>query len=386
MERKWRNNELNFIGCGAIHTLIVGNWRNNCAVWGFGWNGKGQLGINAEEHNKSLPIKIPSNLPKMKGLSCGGDHSILFSEEGEVFVVGSNDSGQLGLSNNFENVVVPRSLAFGGKKILLAACGSEHSLFLEDIGSLWSCGLNSHGQLGLGDHEDRTFPHLVTYYNENNIKIKSLACGRLHSMVIDEEENIWSFGSNEHGQLGLANDSYTYSTPQLIDYFTKMDIIEIACGCCHSIVIDVDGQLWAFGCNREGQLGLGDMENRNSPEKVQNFAKITKVKCGSVHSVALDEFGFVWGFGNNHLGQLGFEENELFYYPRQLVRDKFPKISSIECGAYHTVFMDVDGTFWSTGRNVGGQLGLNDVEDRFAPTIIQGLSWTSQLLSCIPQS
>lgn len=377
MDLKKTKEETNFIGCGAIHTLVIEKWRNT--VWGFGWNGRGQLGLNTEEDNNLSPKKLSSNLPKMKSITCGGDHSVLISDDGNVYVAGSNDSGQLGIENHFAPSFIPLPLYFTEKRIVLAACGNEHSLFLDEEGFPWCCGKNSHGQLGLGDYNDRTIPHMIHF----DKKIQSIACGRYHSLMIDENKQVWSFGSNDHGQLGLTAHSSNFSTPQVIE--TLYEIESIACGCCHSIAVDGEGNLWSFGDNSAGQLGLSDFEARNFPTKLKIFAHIEKIRCGSVHSIALDKSGIVWAFGSNHLGQLGFHsDEESVNTPQPIIMPAgFPKISEIECGAYHTVFIDVFGSFWSTGRNFSGQLGVNDADDRHSPTKILELSWASQYLSII---
>src|SRR5690349_17347399 len=107
------------------------------------------------------------------------------------------------------------------------SCGGHHSLLLNEDGLVFSFGKNEYGQLGLGNKIDQTTPQLIT--SLENIRIKKISCGRDHSLLLSEDGLIYSFGFNQFGQLGLGNFD-NQSTPQLIRSLENIRIKNISCG------------------------------------------------------------------------------------------------------------------------------------------------------------
>ena len=143
--------------------------------------------------------------------------------------------------------------------------GLEHSLFLDDLGALWTCGKNKHGQLGNGPFKKWVdIPIQIEYFVSQKIKIKEVACGCAHNLVVSEENVIYSWGKNKSGQCGHGTDKSSYSYPKEIVCFKKMmgvnmasEVeIEIQCGINHSYVRSMDGQRWLFGSNEYNECLL----------------------------------------------------------------------------------------------------------------------------------
>ena len=118
---------------------------------------------------------------------------------------------------------------------------------------MWSCGLNSYGQLGLGDTANRTtFTKIIT--NVDNIK--QVYCGSNHNFILENDGTLWSYGRNDYGQLGLGDTTNRTTFTQIT---TNTDNIkEIYCGYHYALILKNDGTLWGCGDNYDGQLGLGD--------------------------------------------------------------------------------------------------------------------------------
>ena len=162
--------------------------------------------------------------------------------------------------------------------------------------------------MGLGDHgrgTNRNNPTLILSIPP----IKNISAGGNHSLLLDVNGGVWSFGYNRNGQLGLG-DKTNRDKPNLIPDI--LPIKDISGGRCHSILLDVNGSVWSFGYNGYGQLGLGDHgrgTNRNNPTRVPGIPPIKKVSGGRYHSILLDINGDVWSFGSNVDGQLGLGDH-----------------------------------------------------------------------------
>jgi alpha-tubulin suppressor-like RCC1 family protein len=99
----------------------------------------------------------------------------------------------------------------------------------------------------------------------SNLKAKQISAGSVHIVLIDSEDNIWSFGSNLYGELGIGDTLYINIPTQI----PNLKAQRISTGLGNTIIIDLDNNVWSFGYNRNGQLGLGDNENRNTKFKSQ---------------------------------------------------------------------------------------------------------------------
>ncbi len=153
------------------------------------------------------------------------------------------------------------------------------------------------------------------YYQE----VIAVAAGSFHSMAITEDKNLWVWGWNNDGQLGLGplDPRPNVPYPVQVVYFRRKlriraDIVKISAGFSHSAAVDARGRLFTWGNNKYGQLGVGDFLSRRYPTLVEGFIdpqgqqyKVADVKCGLFHCLALTEVGHVWSFGSNSRGQLG---------------------------------------------------------------------------------
>ena len=132
---------------------------------------------------------------------------------------------------------------------------SNHTLILKNDGTLWGCGRNDHGELGLGDTNNRASLTQIT-----NNDAKSVYCGYNHTLILKNNGTLWGCGLNNYGQLGLG-DTDNRSTFTIIGINTN-DIKSIYCGGEHTIILKNDGTLWGCGNNLYGQLGVGDTNYR----------------------------------------------------------------------------------------------------------------------------
>ena len=138
-----------FVACGSTHTLMITNDSN---LWSCGSNRYGQL-CHGDTEDRSKPQKTSiSNISK---ISAGWDYSIFENNKGEIFSCGSNKSGQCGLGYSNSLQIAPSLIHNAPSNIVQFVCGGHQSLFLDSEGNVYSVGNNLYGQLGLGHNRNQ---------------------------------------------------------------------------------------------------------------------------------------------------------------------------------------------------------------------------------------
>jgi alpha-tubulin suppressor-like RCC1 family protein len=353
----------------------------------FGSNKYTQLGLR-DAGNRDVPTLLPwSSLNRAKSISCGGYHSMIIDLNGNVWAIGRNRHGQLGLGD-VKDRNIPTLLPWSHEhKAKAISCGKIFTVLLDENNNVWVFGGNEYGQLGLGDIERINVP-TVLIYKDQNMQAKSVVCGNDHTVIIDLNNYIWVCGNNTYNQLGLGNNLDRSNFPVLLSWNQDEENMTIraksaACGLNHTVIIDMNNNVWSFGWNMEGQLGLGDNERRHIPTLLQ-WSIVNKVKfisCGLNFTIMIDMNDSVWVCGDNKYGQLGLGNEKNKNTPTVLIRsNQHIKAKFISCGHYHTVLLDLNNKAWTCGRNTEGQLGLGDKKNRNILTQLEEL--TIKSVSC----
>ncbi|KAM6177235.1 LOW QUALITY PROTEIN: E3 ISG15--protein ligase HERC5 [Erethizon dorsatum] len=194
------------------------------------------------------------------------------------------------------------------KCIIQIACGDYHSLALSKGGELFAWGQNVHGQLGVG----RMFPSTPTpqaVQSLTGVPLVQISAGEAHSMALSMSGNIYSWGKNDCGQLGLGHTRSTDS-PSLVEAPANQKVEFLACGGAHTALLTQDGLMFTFGAGKYGQLGHNSTENELRPCLVTGFIgnRVTQIACGRWHTLAyVSDLGkvFSFGFGEGQLGRGG---------------------------------------------------------------------------------
>uniref|UniRef100_A0A674ETB3 RCC1-like domain-containing protein n=1 Tax=Salmo trutta TaxID=8032 RepID=A0A674ETB3_SALTR len=246
--------------------------------------------------------KFADNIPSKFGLkndvplkiACGDEHTALITENGKLFMFGSNNWGQLGLGS--KTMVNKPTCVKGGSKfqnVRLAACGRNHTIVYTSRGSVYSTGGNNEGQLGLADCEERTAFQLVDFFSSHG-PIKMLAAGSNTSAALTESMTLFMWGDNTEGQIGLGKESSALTSQEVTVGRP------VSCGYYHSAFVTgsypivsehvgisfvtVDGGLYAFGERDSGKLGLatGQLDGHRVPQLVKGITdQVTQVACGA---------------------------------------------------------------------------------------------------------
>ena len=236
------------VSCGYSHTLILTNDDNH--LWSCGGNDFGQL-CHGDKEIRLIPQK--TSFSNISTISAGYIHSLFQNNNGEIFACGANAYGQCGLGHfnhpQIDVTLIPNVPA----NIVKFICGFHLSLFLDSEGNVYSVGYNCSGQLGLGTYLNQNVLNKIT----NIPPIKIIACVNASCYLVDLEGNLWSFGFNTYGQLGHG-DKTDKTVPERSS--TLKDIQQISYGCCgqHFFAKNSQNQIFIAGNNDYGQLGTED--------------------------------------------------------------------------------------------------------------------------------
>ena len=190
--------------------------------------------------------------------------------------------------------------------------------------------------------------------------------------------NLWTWGRNDFGQLGInASGTTTNRTTPVTTFTGGANWRTISGGADHYAGIKDDGTLWIWGLNAYGQLGVNDTTNRPTP--VTTFAGGTnwkQVHCGGNHSAAVKTDGTLWTWGRNAYGGLGINNTTNRPTPVTTFAGG-NNWKQVDCGYRHSGAVKTDGTLWTWGNNVYGQLGINNTTQRNSPvtTFAGGNNW-----------
>ena len=288
------------ISISAGHHFSLFLDANGC-IWSCGDNGSGRLGLG-DQNPRRTPEQI-KKLPKIISAIALKNSSIFLDCEGSVWSCGKNEYGNLGLGDS-RSRNAPQKIE-GLPKIKAIAGGQSHTLFLDYEGSVWSCGCASAGRLGLNlvsTTQSRNKPTKLTKLSGN---IKFIAAGGAFSLFVNEEGSVWVCGENVRGQLGMGHLDRV-NTLQKNNHLSG--IVAAAAGMDSSIFLDNQGNVFVCGANGSGQLGVDEKNLKHTPQKVVNIPPISSLCLSSPignHFQLVDCEGRVWSSGSNTCGQLG---------------------------------------------------------------------------------
>ncbi|XP_029003793.1 probable E3 ubiquitin-protein ligase HERC3 isoform X2 [Betta splendens] len=289
---------------------------------------------------------------------------------------GNAKDGQLGAGVDSNPVFEPRMChMFSDRGLKEVACGRKHSVFLLHDGSVYTCGSNSCGQLG--HDKPGTSPEIVSSLDMQKITVVS--SGRAHCMAINEQGQVFAWGAGEGGQLGLETTETFVRIPRLVKRLCDHQISQVMCGNQHCIALSRDGQLFTWGQNTSGQLGLGKGEpSKLFPHPLKSLAGIplAQITAGGDHSFALSLSGAVFGWGKNRAGQLGLNDKQDRAVPCHIKFLRSQKVVYISCGDEHTAALTKDGGLFTFGDGSWGQLGHGSTNNELLPRRVLELMGT----------
>lgn len=191
------------------------------------------------------------------------------------------------------------------------------------------------GRLGHGSQSSELFPRVIPH-----LAASSVSAGGAHTAVTTDDGGLWTFGINNHGQLGHSKDSPYVEEP--VEVILPDQMQAVSAGESHTLALSRSGEVWAAGSNGDAQLGLGPEPGIKNPEfrlvRRLKGLRIAAVAAGMQHSLALSEDGRVFAWGAGHYGALGLGRTHVKLEPHPLPVRALEKvcIKSIAAGAFHS--------------------------------------------------
>lgn len=336
-------------------------------LFAFGDNRNGQCGVGGEEMI-SVPTVVPQymNFDDVVSICCNNKQTFLLLHNGGLLTCGDNDNNELCRTGKRSALV--RVDLLETFHLIDTSIGDGFFHVITKAGQLFSWGKNDLGQLGIGNREAREKP-------KPNHKIKEpviqICCGQHHTVVLTKYGKVFTFGGNRKGQLGdgqLTSSTNSFEPPQL----RHRPVVAIACGESHNAILTMGGNVWTWGSNDHGELGHGDTTARLRPELVRTVLRNTRntaIACGRYHTMVIALNGLLFAFGSNSHGQCGFDPASMRQVTSptaiEFLREK--RTISVHCGAMHSmaICIPIDGEVSSSvrkvyvmGSNGCGQLGV----------------------------
>jgi alpha-tubulin suppressor-like RCC1 family protein len=243
------------------------------------------------------------------------------TSRGELYAFGRNNYGQLGRPADEGPNPVPSLVSLPGATgpAVQAAAGSGYSLAVTSTGQLYAFGENRYGQLGIptnsGTDTPNPTPTLVSLPGASG-PVTQVAAGGYHSLVVTSTGQLYAFGNNDEGQLGVSTDSGAETpnpTPTLVRLpGASGPVTQVAAGVWFSLALTSTGQVYAFGENGFGQLGNGNGIDTDTPNPTPTLVglpgasgRATELAAGGFHSLVVTSTGQLYAFGEDRWGQLG---------------------------------------------------------------------------------
>ena len=262
----------------------------------------------------------------------------------------------------------PSKFNLGGDEIMSMVGGQNHSMILTKSGAVFTYGDNTYGQLGTGDTRSIDSPTSITTAFEG--KVVQIAALGNHSLALTEDGRIYSWGQNNHGQVGNGRigDGYDVLSPMDITNSLGLPagthVIEVYAAWESSFALTNDGRIFAWGANNQGQLATGDIGDKSLPTEI-TFpfdGKMIKLATDS-HVLALTDTGHLYSWGYNDHGQADAGQGGDANILRPIEITDYMQLSdgveieAIGAASNASMVLLSDNTSWVWGQNVDGNLG-----------------------------
>lgn len=362
--------------------------------------------------------------------SCNACHYIALDVSGQVYGWGRNDAGQL-TKDMAANVAVPTLLSsessgLADVTIISAAVGKTHSLVLTDDGKVFAVGSNKMGQCGIKSATENVTQFKPCVFAPN-VKIAQIACGEFFSVALSDQGQIYTTGSSEYGQLGNGETGEYFVTASKLAFancnvftvrtqFMERDpgqefssssagekllpiredlrFQSIACGKNHTVAVeanynegdddDDDGdssanrlRVFSWGCGNYGVLGHGIQSDEYFPRDIAALGQgiwlppgPLSAEAGSSVCLLKTSNGQVYYWGKHKTGGEAVMRPQLV----DALANNFHIVSQCAAGAQTVVCCTEGAQTVAWGQGPHGELGLGIAKSSAAPKFVESLT------------
>ena len=390
------------VAAGQGFTVAIAS-DGSLRTWGS--NTSGQLG-NGQTTQSDTPVSIVTGTT-FSSVAAGSNFALAIDSSGALWAWGDNTYGQLGYNTGATAVYnsTPKSLSVvalgppAGTTWTAVTTGSNFAAAIDSNGLLWTWGSNASGQLGTtaasGSNTSTVLTQVTASGAAQGTTWTAVAAGSDFIVAIRSDNTLWAWGDNTSGQFGNGTTT-SKSTPAPVGAVTTWTQIAAGSNFVVALRSDTTG-FYTWGGNDHGQLGNNSTGNASStPQLIEAGTTFSSLTAGSDFALAIDNTGALWAWGDNTSGQFGNNSTTSSSTPVQIPIS--PTLSSgetwtaVAAGSDFTVAMASDSSIWTWGGNESGQLGDGTVTNRSLPKqIIAAVSSTpstppinSQIDSTVP--
>lgn len=345
------------VKAGENHLMAL---KDDGTLWGTGLNTSGQLGVGSFTTVNTFTQESSSST--WDSVDVTDTSTLAIDDNNQLFAVGFAAGGVLSRYNDLSSINSFQHAYELADNIITSSAGDDHLMFIKEDGTLWGVGKNNSGQLGIGNTV--TPQRLAIQESSKGTDWVDVRCGTEFSVALKNDGTLWGVGKRDAGQYGqLAGaDISTFTQEPLEDE----DWVSFDCGESHTAAIKSNTIMYTTGSNTKGQLGINSTTT--------SFGFVTtgtinwlRVACGSQHTIAIGTQHDLYGTGDNVNGELGDGTNTQrleFVKESSGAKDWSGNPHSISAGLSFSVALKEDGQLFSSGLNDEGQLGLNNQNDK----------------------
>jgi alpha-tubulin suppressor-like RCC1 family protein len=339
----------------------------------------------------ALPISLPTSAAARAGATlgrlaggrallpvpteevAGGGYAAYALIGGTVWAWGDDLEGQLG--NGADFTTSPQPVRVGGLSRVVAIAASANSAYaLRSDGTVWAWGDNGEGQLGDGK---QAYTGEVPEEAEGLEGAVSIAAGGFSAYALGLDGTVWAWGDNSEGQLGQKLSLLGLSTPRRIAHLKG--IAGLAAGISAAYALRGDGTVWAWGDNSLGELGQAKrVLFSTTPVRVRGLAGVKALAASAFTAFALNSNGTVSAWGDGSYGLLGSCARGTWpncppsRTPRRI--GGLQDVTEIAAGGSSAYALEANGRVWAWGDNALGQLGDGQLAGSARPVRVAELS------------
>ena len=270
----------------------------------------------------------------------------MISKNNKIYPFNANYFGKLESNKNIQ------FFSDNQLKIIGVSSGGEYALFICADGSVYGIGDSSRGQCGVS--AEKVYQPTKITFDVDGVKIRDISSGSSHNLCVTEDDNLYTFGWNSYGQLGIGKNAGHAAgddcvvEPVFNEYFKDINVVKVQCGAWHSAVIDDKGWCYLFGFNSNGQIGQNDVDRYKwMPWKFKFKGLDVRIKnmgCGYRHTLLLGIDEFIYVFGQNDQKQCHPMRRGSIRTPCKLGKaeigiDEKKRIERVICGPYSSMIV-----------------------------------------------